>query len=121
MKKFAKGDTIAREGEPGKELYILLQGRVAIYKGSIKLTEFDQKGVIIGEISVILGKKRTATIRAMDDCLMLPIPGDMDFLIAQHPELVKKMMANLAERLERTTEEYWMMARDVTIHTEKPD
>ncbi len=111
--KFNRGDTLVREGERTNSIYILLNGRLGIFKGALMISEFTDKGIVVGEMTAILGEKRTATIRALEDTLVIELKAGIDAIIAQYPEIAKKIMINLAERLKRTTEEYWFIATEI--------
>lgn len=112
MKKYAPGDIIAEEGDNGTDLYVLIRGKIGVYKRQIKVAEIDQKGSIIGEIGVILGTQRTATIAALEETLVFNIPGNLEDLITEHPDVVKKILVNMADRLKKTTQGFYVLAND---------
>lgn len=107
---FDKGEEIVREGESSNHFYVLMKGNIGVYKGNILVGSFSEPGVIIGEMSAILGKTRTATLRALETTTVVPIPSDIDLLIADHPDIAKDVMLNLAKNLERMTSEYFKIA-----------
>ena len=117
MKIYKKGDYLAKEGEDSEIIFILLTGRLGIYKGSMKIAEFNEKGIIVGEMSAILGEKRTASIKALEDSTVILINSDLDNLIKKYPDMSKKIMINLAERLKKTTEEHWFLASEVNARS----
>jgi len=53
MKIFKPGDVITREGAVDKELFILISGRIGVFKSEVKVAEFSEKGMVIGEMSII--------------------------------------------------------------------
>lgn len=114
MKNFKSGDFLAREGEMSKSIYILVQGRIGVYKGKMKVSEFTEKGVIFGEMSSILSEKRTASLRALEDSLVIDFDKGIDYLIDEHPDIVKRILVSLAERLKKTTQEYWSFASEMS-------
>jgi CRP-like cAMP-binding protein len=70
VRAFAEGDVILEEGSAGSDLYILLEGRVAVVKkevGKLKEVGADHPGQLAGLMTLLLGTKRTATVRAIDD------------------------------------------------------
>jgi CRP/FNR family cyclic AMP-dependent transcriptional regulator len=113
QKVFQKGEIISHEGELNFDLYILVEGKVGIYKKNILIREFDKRGTIIGEMSVILKMPRTATIRAVENCTLLILKSDLDLLIKCNPDVVKKIIRSLAERLKDITEEYYQLSEKV--------
>ena len=112
-KKYLQGSVLVREGEKSNTLFILLQGRLGVFKGALKISEFTEKGLVVGEMSVILSEARTATIKALEDTLVIELRAGLDELLLEHPEIAKKIMVNLAQRLKRTTQEYWLIATEL--------
>ncbi|MBD3410254.1 MAG: cyclic nucleotide-binding domain-containing protein [Ignavibacteriales bacterium] len=106
MEVFGKGEDLAREGDSTFEIFVLMKGKIGIYKGNVKVAEFDQKGIIFGEMGAILGEPRTATMKAEDTSSVLVIEGDLDKLMDNYPDIAKKIMINLASRLKNITEDY---------------
>ncbi len=113
QKVFTKGEIISYEGELNFDLYILVEGKIGIYKKNILIREFDKRGTIIGEMSVILKTPRTATIRAVENSTLLVLKSDLDLLIKCNPDVVKKIIRSLAERLKDITEEYYQLSEKV--------
>ncbi|HPN36819.1 MAG TPA: cyclic nucleotide-binding domain-containing protein [Melioribacteraceae bacterium] len=113
QKVFTKGEIISYEGELNFDLYILVEGKIGIYKKNILIREFDKRGTIIGEMSVILKTPRTATIRAVENSTLLVLKSDLDLLIKYNPDVVKKIIRSLAERLKDITEEYYQLSEKV--------
>ncbi|MBI2418218.1 MAG: Crp/Fnr family transcriptional regulator [Ignavibacteriales bacterium] len=114
MKNFKRGDFLVREGEPSRSIFILVQGRVGVFKGKLKVSEFAEKGMIFGEMSAILGEKRTASLCAIEDSLVIDFDKGIDFLINEHPDIIKRLLSSLAERLKKTTQDYWMFATEMS-------
>lgn len=104
LKFYKAGISIAKEGEPAKKLFVLVDGTVGIYKNNSLITEFKKEGEIIGEMSLILNKPRTAEIRAITDVHLLEVEGELDDIVKQYPDLSKKIIHSLAERLAKTTD-----------------
>ncbi|MBV6514345.1 MAG: cyclic nucleotide-binding domain-containing protein [Ignavibacteriales bacterium] len=104
MKEFAEGRVIVKEGEVGDEFYILVSGRVGVFKNGKKLAEISAEGSTIGELSGILSMPRTATVMALEDSTILEVTADLDQLIRENPVLTKKILYHMAERLTSTTQ-----------------
>jgi len=115
MREFKKDQTLCREGDPANVLYVLMAGKLAIYKGSVKIAEFTERGTLLGEISAILNTPRTASIVALEDTTVMEIARDLDLLLKRYPDVVKKILLTLAERLVKTTEEYWYLSEKIDI------
>lgn len=114
MKIFKPGDVITREGAIDKELFILISGKIGVFKTDVKVAEFSEKGMVIGEMSIILEGERTATLIAEEETVVLNLNLPMDKLIEKYPDLVKKMLVNLAERLQVLTQEYYVLAKGIS-------
>ncbi|MBK7866847.1 MAG: cyclic nucleotide-binding domain-containing protein [Ignavibacteriales bacterium] len=114
MKIFKPGDVITREGAIDKELFILISGKIGVFKSDVKVAEFSEKGMVIGEMSIILEGERTASLIAEEETVVLNLNLPMDKLIEKYPDLVKKMLVNLAERLQVLTHEYYCLAKGIS-------
>ncbi len=100
-----RGDVLVQQGDEADALYFVVTGRFAVtLKGRRDpITEIgpDQP---IGEIAFLTGGKRTATVSAMRDSLVLRL-GRKEFeeLLAKSPEIWRALTTSLAERLAATT------------------
>jgi CRP-like cAMP-binding protein len=100
-----KGKVIFQEGDPGNFMMILLDGRIAIYKGSERgrqLLSSEMKGRIVGEMAVLDHEPRSATCVAEADCeLLILTSSNLKKMSGEHPTLAYHFMANLARLLSR--------------------
>lgn len=115
MKLFQKGEVITREGDTDNEILILVDGTVGIFKGDLKIAEFKDEGTILGEMSLILDRPRTATIKALTDAHLITLSADLYELMKRYPDILKKIIKNLAERLMKLTDEYHELAVKIDI------
>jgi CRP-like cAMP-binding protein len=68
------GDTLFKENEPGIGLYIVRRGKLAVtidVKGCETLVKTVETGGVVGEISILTNGKRTATVRAVSDTVLM--------------------------------------------------
>ncbi|MDR2095014.1 MAG: GGDEF domain-containing protein [Treponema sp.] len=92
-----KGDTIFKEGDEGKEMYILLSGSLNAYVNQSDGTQrqlFDVKpGDFFGEMSIIASEPRSATMTAREETEIMVLQG-IDFyrIIFEHPMIGVKML-----------------------------
>lgn len=107
-KYYSIGDTIAREGEPSEGWYVLLNGRVGVVKHDLTITEFGEAGTVFGELGCFLHGPRTATLQAIEPTSVLYVRMDLDELVTNHPQVAKKILLGLAERLAQTTDAWWV-------------
>jgi hypothetical protein len=94
---------LARAGDTGSELYIIVQGEVEIIRESGTtehlLTTFGV-GACIGEISVLVSSPRTAAMRTKGTVDLLVLNGsDFQFLIQEYPNMAYRVIQMLAQRL----------------------
>jgi len=100
----AAGEILVREGEPADELFVLLEGKLAVSleAGGQQLGELEP-GAVVGEVAVLSGTLRTATATAVTPVRVGVIPrDDVAALTAGHPELVDRLLASSVERLRRS-------------------
>jgi signal transduction histidine kinase len=93
------GDVIMREGEPGDALYIVASGRLRIVRvtqagESIPVTELEP-GSIVGELALLEGSQRSATVEAETDTELLRLDRALlkSFLSQQSPLAYKLLFA----------------------------
>jgi hypothetical protein len=68
------GETLTEQGDPGDELYLLLDGVLAVQVDGETVAEVGP-GAILGERAVIEGGKRTATLRAVTPAKVVAVPA----------------------------------------------
>lgn len=66
--RFEAGDVLVEEGHPGDTMYLVMDGHVRVEtrapSGTVQLAEL-KRGACLGEVSVLTGGPRTATITAL--------------------------------------------------------
>lgn len=97
------GTVIAREGEPGVGLFILLDGTAEVSIGGRKKATLGP-GEFFGEIALLDGGPRTATVMAKTDVNMLGLT-EWVFrgLMSEHPTIALKTLQQMAGRLRVAT------------------
>jgi PAS domain S-box-containing protein len=102
---FRKGEILCVEGADTKDLFILLSGTLELFKGSNKIAEISAEGAPVGEISFLLGSKRTATVKALTDVEAVRIPdAQLEQVLEKFPLLMWRIAEFLARRLDARTE-----------------
>ena len=105
---YPKNETILRQGDPSHELYVVMKGKVRVYKTSPNGDEtiiniFTQKEVI-GEFAVIDNEPRSATAKAIDQCTLLAITRDKFLMHLQSmPKLAMEMCRLVINKARWTT------------------
>ena len=115
VKTFVRGEIIATEGSPAGGWYVLLSGRVAVFKQERHVAEFSTRGMVFGEISSILSRPRTATLVAVEATSVLYFEAGLDELVTRYPNVAKTMLVSLAQRLERTTDALWVAMNQAPV------
>ncbi len=102
---FAKGTVIFREGDFGDALYVVESGQVAVVSQPMRETiAILGPGNFVGEISLLLGQPRTASLEVtIDGQLWALSKNDFDDLISTRPAIALEMMRELSKRLVNTT------------------
>lgn len=106
-KTYKPNEIIVTEGDKGLGWFILKSGNVGVFKGSLKIAEYNEPGSIFGELSGILKRPRTATLQALSQSEVVSIECTLTELIHQQPAIAQKILVNLAERLVKTTDDLW--------------
>jgi hypothetical protein len=75
MRKVAAGKTLVEQGDPGEELFLLLDGVLAVEVDGQVLAELGP-GVVLGERAILEGGRRTSTLRAVTQCKVAVAPAD---------------------------------------------
>ncbi|WP_158305327.1 Crp/Fnr family transcriptional regulator [Opitutus terrae] len=104
---YAPHQVIEEEGSPHGGWYVLLSGRVGVFKRGRQIAEFATRGAVFGEIGSILRRPRTAQLIALEPTSVIYFDTDLDQLIEHHPKVAKTMLISLAERLGQTTDALW--------------
>jgi len=99
----AGGRTLLRQGEPGDTLYLLVSGRLRVYTqdddAQHRIIREIPRGEVVGEMSLITGGARSATVVAIRDSVLVSL-GQADFvhLQAQYPEVTLALTRQIIER-----------------------
>lgn len=96
---YADGETIVSAGEPGEELYVVLEGAVRVERGGVLLASFAQ-GDLFGEVAVLDGRPRSADVVADGATRCLAVPREaIREAIAAEPQVAWELLGVLAGRL----------------------
>lgn len=96
------GETLVREGEESGDLYILETGRLIVERQGVKIAEIKEPGALVGEMSVLLAKESSATVRAERATTVRVIDNPIPFL--ERTPIIALHVATLAcARLDATS------------------
>ncbi len=96
---FREGKELTREGQRGREFFILLEGGADVRKGNRKVNDLSD-GDFFGEIALLTNAPRTATVTTTSPVHALVVT-DRSFkrLLERSPQILVKVLQALAERL----------------------
>jgi len=104
--KISAGNTLFKQDEASLDLYLIRSGKLAItinIKGEQRLLKTVETGAIIGEMSIAAGRKRTATIRAISDCILMRLKGeDYEDFHRECPPLQKVLLERKKQHVKET-------------------
>jgi CRP-like cAMP-binding protein len=97
---FAAGEPIVRQGAGGDSMFVVMRGRVrVVLEPSEQEVAIIPAGGFFGEMSMLTGEARTATVRAADDVTLLEISaGDFRQLAVAKPDLLDQVSTIVASR-----------------------
>jgi hypothetical protein len=75
FRRLEPDQTLVEQGEPGDELFLLFDGVLSVEQDGKPVVEVGP-GAILGEMAVLEGGRRTATLRAVTRCRVAVVPGD---------------------------------------------
>jgi predicted acylesterase/phospholipase RssA/CRP-like cAMP-binding protein len=102
-RRLAPGDVLVRQGDDADSLCVVLDGKLQVLLDAMPLSELGP-GSIVGEVALIVGGKRSATVRAVDPTRVLALSRDrFSWLHAEYPDLVAALSSEMQRRLRRVT------------------
>ena len=104
VQSLQRGDMLFSEGDQANDLYIVLEGRVAIanrsFDGRESVVALMESGDLFGEMPLFRPDGRSADARVLENSSVVVIPYvPVKSLYQEHPEMLWKIVDMLAERL----------------------
>ena len=110
LEQHEEGAVIISEGEPGASMYVISTGEVKVYTrgakqaGNVYLAKLGE-GEFFGEVSVLTGKPRTATITAAQKTELLRLDKEkLDTALSKYPGIRKVLDDFYKKRAKHTVE-----------------
>lgn len=103
LERFAAEETIIKQGEAGNTFYIIDYGQVEVLHEneegkSISLKKLSAPS-FFGELSLLTGAERTATVIALTDCKSLTINSEVfKSMIMKNPKITEKISKTITNR-----------------------
>ena len=109
-RRFRRGDIVFAEGESGDALYVVIDGKVKIFRtspdGRENMLAVLGPGELIGELSLFDPGPRTATASALTEVKLLGLGhGDLQPWLNARPEVAAALLRAVARRLRKTNDQ----------------
>jgi CRP-like cAMP-binding protein len=106
VRRLAPGALLFRKGDPARGFYLVLEGRVEIYRadadGREQVLHVEGPGRPVAELPLFDGGPYPASGRAAGECRVLFLPrDDFRWLYSHHPEVADVVIQELGRRLRR--------------------
>lgn len=96
------GDTIVEQGRTAPAIYVLVEGAMTIERNELVFATVDYAGAVFGEMSTVMGRAATATVRAGSPSRLHVARDAQAFL--QRPGVALAVLRLTANRLETMTQ-----------------
>jgi CRP-like cAMP-binding protein len=98
-----EGAMLTREGRSGREFFVIVEGDADVVRGDEWVNSLG-RGEFLGEIALVTGQPRTASVKAASPMRVLVITRqNFSRLLDQSPEIQGKILRSMAERLADAT------------------
>ncbi len=102
---YGDGETIVSEGDKSASMFIVCRGEVAILVGGGREVARTGEGGYFGEMSLLTGEPRSATVVARDDCTVLEIGAEaFKAYVTSHPDVIEQLAQVAAGRRRKLDE-----------------
>jgi CRP-like cAMP-binding protein len=100
---YRESEFLCREGEPGEELFVLVEGSVQVGKqaeGATRILRTLTTGDHLGELAILRKQPRSASIWATSSVRALVLGSDaLRSILTERPEVCLAMLESMAERM----------------------
>jgi glucose-6-phosphate 1-dehydrogenase len=89
---YGPGDVIIRQGDVGREMYVIARGRVEVLDGAGRQLRELRDGEFFGELSLLASEPRSASVRAVSACdLFVLDQRDFNDVLHSHPQFAASL------------------------------
>jgi len=118
-RSFPAGSRLMRQGQASKSLHVILRGRVRVERAHQDLTDpllLSElgPGEVVGEMGVLDGERRSATVTALEDTETLEVTrGAVAQLVLAYPKVAGALLRQMSKRLRSASDLAEELARRV--------
>ena len=95
---YPAGATVVQQGDPGDAMYVVVEGTAEVHRNDEVVAELKDRDYF-GEISLIDGEPRSATVIAISDLVLLKLKSSDFESLLNVPYVMNAVMVNLARML----------------------
>jgi predicted acylesterase/phospholipase RssA/CRP-like cAMP-binding protein len=104
---YSNGEVVMRQGEPGDSLYLVVSGRLQVMvtnpDGGERLVGEVGRGESVGELALLTGEARAATVYAIRDTELVELSKEsFERLVDAYPQVMLQITRLVVQRLQRT-------------------
>lgn len=109
LRRYRAKETVVRQQDPGGELFAILEGHAKVVtsdaEGRDTALDIMGPGEVFGEIALLDGAPRSATIITLSDCEMLTLRQEhFEAFLEEHPRAAINLLRTTVRRLRRLTQ-----------------
>ena len=107
-RSFNQGDRLMKQGDAAHSLFVILSGRVSVVREHKDLATpvhlaFLSSGEVVGEMGLLDGEPRSATVSAIEPTLVMEVPQEqLAKVVEENPEVFAELAKVLSRRLRNT-------------------
>lgn len=122
-RRLKTSEILFQENDPGDAFYIILSGSVEVFvEGLNKQLTVLEAGRFFGELSLMLGIPRTASVRALEDTILFAINRvGFEKLLQEHPELSEVIIQELGKHQEELSQRQKELRELGLVSTDEDD
>ncbi len=101
---YPAGSVVCEQGSSGDEMFILVSGKLRVLINNDPIDDIDEQGTSFGEMALLLGEKRSATIKAVEDTVLTVIKkSNLKNVMTTEPDFLYFLCLTLSRWLLNTS------------------
>jgi len=117
-KQFPPGSIVCEQGAGGDEMFILNSGKLSIEMNGVQVATVGDSGAVIGELALLLGQPRGATVKAIQPTTLSVIKKqDMPSVIKAQPDFLRNISLTLTRRVISSIQKITDLSKAITEQT----